>query len=382
LKNYNIVIVTHVFATGPAQELEKYLKEKVSFLLFIGHPFLYAKDINSFYKIYNKGQFVEKRKAFGWKLPELFMYFKDIFYTIFWIMKFSKKFDLFIGADPLNALSGIVSKILGKVEKVIFYSIDYVPHRFNNKLLNWIYRKIDSFCAERSDFVWNLSERMIRAREEKGVKRKDNQMVVPIGVHSERIKPKDIDQIHRKYLCYMGHLRKGQGLELIIEVLFQIVKKIPDVKLIIIGTGELENYLKEEIEELGLKNYVKFEGYIKDHKEVEDILTTCAVGLALYEPNPNSFTWYADPSKPKQYLACGLPVIITRVPWIAEEIKKRLMGIAINYDKEELANALVRLLNNDEFYNKCRKNAIEFVSRLSWNGIYNGAFRKIGYKIN
>ena len=32
-------------------------------------------------------------------------------------------------------------------------------------------------------------------------------------------------------IAYMGHLRKGQGLELIVETLPRIVKEIPDVKL-------------------------------------------------------------------------------------------------------------------------------------------------------
>ena len=34
-KFLNVVIVTHVFATGPAQELEKYLTGKAAFLMFI-----------------------------------------------------------------------------------------------------------------------------------------------------------------------------------------------------------------------------------------------------------------------------------------------------------------------------------------------------------
>ena len=45
LRNLKVVIVTHVFATGPAQELEEYLKERVKFLIFIGHPFSFAMVI-------------------------------------------------------------------------------------------------------------------------------------------------------------------------------------------------------------------------------------------------------------------------------------------------------------------------------------------------
>ena len=376
LRNLKVVIVTHVFATGPAQELEEYLKERVKFLIFIGHPFSFAMDTRSFYRIYNNGRLIKEKRAFNWNLPELFMYFKDVFCTLFWMMGFSKKFDLYVGADPLNALTGIILKKLGKAKKIIFYTVDYVPRRFDNKFLNWIYHKIDSFCAEESDFVWDLSERMIEARKEKGVRKIENQMVVPIGVHFERIKRLEIHQINRKSLVYMGHLRKRQGLELIIDSLPEIVKKIPEAKLIIIGTGELERCLKKKVEELKLENYVEFRGYIEDHKEVENILTTCAVGLALYEPKPDNFTWYADPSKPKQYMACGLPVIITWVPWIAEEVKKKKMGLVIDYERNKFVDAVVKLLEDEDFYKKCRENAIEFVSEMGWDRVFEKALMR------
>jgi len=377
LQMSKIVIVTHVFATGPAQELESYLRKKSSSLMFVGHPFSFALDIRPFYRIYDNGKLTKERVAFAWKLPNLFMYLKDMLLTLFWTIKYRRKFDLYIGADPLNALTGIILRKIGKVRKTVFYSIDYAPNRFHNKLLNWIYHRIDKFCAEKSDYVWNLSERMIEMRREKGVKKTGNQLVVPIGVHFERIKRLDIKEINRKYLVYMGHLRRRQGLELMLDSLPDIVARIPDVKLVIIGMGELEEYLKKKVKEIGLRDYVEFKGYIEDHKEVEHILTKCAVGLALYEPGYDSFVGYTDPSKPKQYLACGLPMVITRVPWIAEEIEKEPMGVVTDYDKGEIVKAAIKLLSDNEFYSECRKNAIEFASKLSWDKIYAEVFELI-----
>ena len=126
LKNSKIIIVTHVFATGPAQELEEYLKNRVKELLFIGHPFSYASDIRSFYKRYEKGTLTKEKKALSWKLPGLLMWFKDIVYTIFWTLCSKGKFDLYVGADNLNAFTGLFLRKIGKVKKVIFYTIDYL----------------------------------------------------------------------------------------------------------------------------------------------------------------------------------------------------------------------------------------------------------------
>jgi glycosyltransferase involved in cell wall biosynthesis len=376
LRNLDIVIITHVFVTGPPQELEEYLKDKVNTLMFIGHPFYYANDIRSYYRTYCNGKIINKKKARIWEVPELILYFKDIVYTLIWIINSKKGYDICVGADPLNAFAGILLKKIKKVNKVILYTIDYVPKRFNNILLNTLYCWLDSYCVKHSDQIWNLSQRMTEEREKKGVPNNGNQIVVPIGVHFSRINRLSVENINRRHIVYMGHLRRKQGLELIFEALPKTIEKVPDVKLIIVGTGQFEKKLKRMCKTLEIEEYIEFKGYIEDHRDVEKILSKCAVGLAVYEPDPDSFTWYTDPSKPKQYLACGLPVIITRVPWIAEEIERMTMGIVINYHKGELTDAIVRLLTDDIYFETCRKNAIKFASELEWDTIFDSVFSK------
>lgn len=84
LKELNVVIVSHVFATGPSQELEDYLKNKVKTLVFIGHPLSISKESKSFYKIYNKGKLTKQRNGLiTIKSPVVLSYFKDFFYTFF-----------------------------------------------------------------------------------------------------------------------------------------------------------------------------------------------------------------------------------------------------------------------------------------------------------
>ena len=84
IKKGAVLIVTHVYATGPAQELETYLIGKVWKLEFIGHPFLYSKDTRSFYNCYTLGNKVTTKKAVSWKFPEPLQYVKDMIYTLIW----------------------------------------------------------------------------------------------------------------------------------------------------------------------------------------------------------------------------------------------------------------------------------------------------------
>jgi glycosyltransferase involved in cell wall biosynthesis len=377
LDELKVIIVTHVFATGPAQELDEYLSDKVNTLFFIGHPFYYSKDIRSFYKFSRGGKLVRANYSRQWVLPEFLMYAKDFIFTLFWTISIKEIYDIYIGADPLSAFAGLLLKMIGKTDKVILYTVDYVPIRFSNKILNYLYHRLDDYCVTHCDQVWNLSPRMAKEREKRGITINNKQITVPIGVHFNRINRLPIREINRYNVAYMGHLRKGQGLDLIFEVLPQVIIKLPDFKLIIIGTGPLERELKDLAKQKELDKYVDFMGFIEDHKKVEEILSSCSIGLSVYEPDPQSFTWYADPSKPKQYMACGLPVIITMVPSIAKDIEEGPMGLVINYNSEDLENAIIKLLSDNNFYNICRLHCIEFASRIDWSHIYEDAIKQI-----
>jgi glycosyltransferase involved in cell wall biosynthesis len=374
----SFIIVSHIAYTGHGDELELFLKPRSSKLMFIGHPFYYAEQKESTATMYKEGILKAEARVPQIKGPEVFLYFKDFLATFYLIFKLKSKFHVYVGIDPLNALVGLLLKRIGFAKIVIFYVIDYVPTRFQSSILNSVYHSIDKVCVYHVDYTWNLSSAMAGARESQGIRKSEtNQMTVPTGTRSEKNRHVSFEQVNRTDIAFLSHLRQGQGIELILDALPQVIKEIPSVKLIVIGTGPLEEYFKEEAKKRNIDKNLFFLGYIKNHYEIETIVSKCAVGLAPYVPDPNSFTWYADPGKPKVYLGCGVPVIITKVPEVAFEIEKRGAGIAINYDKQELIGAIVKILTNDEVYRQCRQKALEFAGEYAWEKIFDEAFRRV-----
>src|SRR3989338_11150256 len=96
LAKTNIVIASHIFSSGPALDLEEFLKEKTKSLLFIGHPFAFREDKRSFYRAYKKGILTEEHKTIEWNFPEVFFYIKDATYALLWVWTRKEKIDLFI----------------------------------------------------------------------------------------------------------------------------------------------------------------------------------------------------------------------------------------------------------------------------------------------
>ena len=177
-------------------------------------------------------------------------------------------------------------------------------------------------------------------------------------------------------MAFVGHLRERLGLELLVESFPEVLKEVDGARLLIVGDGPLFLRLKQLVNKLQISKNVIFTGFIKEHSGVDERLRKAAIGIAMFEPVKDSYEYYSDAGKPKVYLAAGLPVIITRVPEIADEIDREKAGIVIEYNKKELADAITTFLKNDVIYAKYRENATELSKKYLWENIFNSAFRQ------
>lgn len=383
LKNKKIVIATHVYTTGPAQDLKEYLlNNKIKKLLFIGHPLFFDRKLNgSGYEIYKNGELEIKNYGKIRKITEPISYIKDFFLNIIWCFKNDEKWNLYVGSDNLNAFSGVILKWLGKADKVVYYVIDYNPKRFNNSLLNKVYHFIDQFCVKYCDETWNLSPRMEPARKKYFNFSGGCQKIVPVGIWFDRIKRLEYSKIEKHKLVFMGHILKKQGIQYVLEAVPLIIKEIPDFKFLAIGDGEYLETLRQKTVDLNIKKFVQFTGYVEKYEEIENMLARCAVAVALYkekDENGNlNFTYFADPAKLKSYLASGLPVLLTDVSYNAKELENRKCGIIIDYDKDKIAIAVVDLLRDENKLREYRNNAVIYVKQFDWNNIFKKNLERI-----
>lgn len=389
LENKRIVIAsyTHIikgeFTTigGPGLALKNYIKDRAEYLMCIWQPMPISDTLSIIVEKCEQGKNINTLRLpvinwpFGRKKAISFIYIflklRDIFSVLF-IIILRNEFDIFIGVEALNALVGVFLRKLGVVKKVIYYNLDYGKNRFPVPLLNSIFHFLDRLAVGYADATWCLSEQMIRERKKKGVINK-NQIVVPIGIEFSRIKRLSLEAIDRKSIVYLGVLMEQQGVQLLVEAFPEVLNNNPEVKLSIIGSGEFELNLRKMVEEYGLEDRIKFTGIVSD-EEVERLLCSSYIGVAPYWDDPYSNKRFTEPTKPKTYLACGLPVVITRVPSIASEIEKEKAGIVINYKKEELAEAINKLLSDEALYKEYRSNAIKFASKYDWKNIFDNAF--------
>jgi glycosyltransferase involved in cell wall biosynthesis len=128
---------------------------------------------------------------------------------------------------------------------------------------------------------------------------------------------------------------------------------------------------------MGLDDAVEFMGYVKDHREAERLLAECAFAVALFNPDLDDFSYYADPGKIKTFLAAGLPVIMTNVPWVAQEIDARRCGFVIPYDEASVTEAMLALLQDTGLLREYRANATAMARDHDYALIFSRALKGI-----
>jgi glycosyltransferase involved in cell wall biosynthesis len=375
------VVVTHGIIRGPAHEIRDYLRKISTNTLFVYHPLLFLKQnyaLSSAFEIYRNDKLTFQKKANHWVAPEPVLYLKDLIYTLIWVSRYARKTDLFIGSGNLNAFAGLILRNLGLAKKVIYYCIDYVPERFGNRLLNYLYHWVDKVCAQGCDSTWNLSQRMIEGREKKWNKKFPHQQVVPHGSYTDKQTKSlvSLNNFNRYEIVYMGTLLKKQGVQLVIETLGRVIKKFPQARLLVIGSGDYKTDLELLTKKLGLEKHVTFTGYLTD-AQAKVKIAHAHVGVALYNKKEDIFTYYSDPGKVKYYLSLGIPLIITDVPLVAKDLTEQKCALMINYNMNELQLAFERFFTDMKFTEDYRRNAVKFSEKFGWETLYKKALRKV-----
>lgn len=381
MKTTKALVVSHFVYypfdnAGTSVNLVNFLRPKVKLIVHIEHPFPESNHQFSYIVTYKNSQIISQKKISNFTKPVWLKYIYDFLLTEIFILLSFSRFDIAVAGENLSALAILPWRKLLLTKKLIYYSVDFVPERFTNKLLNNLYHFIDKLCCQHSDINWVVSKEQITVRKEYITKEHPIYFkVVPIGYPSVDIKLSN-PKLKQIKLVFSGGFRQITGPLLILESMPLILKKYPNVKLLLIGGGPEEKAIKEKIKKEGLDKSVEVIKFITNHKELTKLLSSATIGLAPYFPDPKSWSNFSDPSKIKLYLACGLPIITTNVTTMAAVIKKKKVGRIIEYDANALVEAVNYLLHDRKRLQEYHNRAIILSKEFDANIIFQKALTK------
>ncbi len=209
-------------------------------------------------------------------------------------------------------------------------------------------------------------------------------MVIPNAIHPERYQGLERQEArqalslpkNQPLLLFIGRLTELKRVDILISALALLAREHPDVKLVIVGGGTLETRLKEQVKMMGLEESVLFTGYVEEMKVP---LYTSACDIFVLPSEVESFGIVL-----LEAMAAGRPCVASRVGGIPELIEDGVNGLLVESGKpDELATAILRVLNEPELAEKFGKNNLEKVKGFSWDEIasrFEEVYQKLGKK--
>jgi glycosyltransferase involved in cell wall biosynthesis len=143
-------------------------------------------------------------------------------------------------------------------------------------------------------------------------------------------------ETHATILTHVGRFAPPKNHALLIEAFARVRTSAP-LYLLLVGGGELENAVREQVAQLGLENRVRFLGIRAD---VADILRASDVFVL-------SSRWEGNPMSVMEAMAAGLPVVSTAVGGVPELVRDGETGLLVpSEDTGALAQAIQALVDN------------------------------------
>lgn len=248
------------------------------------------------------------------------------------------------------------------------------------RLVMSFYRGIERICARFVQGFIALDEATKMYLKERCGVPESKIRVIPVAVDHAMFKPMDRAQartklgfpVENEIVLYVGKMTPVKNIPMLLDA-FRYLKEIrPQTMLFLAGTGPCKNEWQHLARERGISN-VRFLGYV-DRNEMPVLMNAADVlALAsLSEVSPNVI---------REAIACGLPVVSTRVGDVPQHVIDDVNGYIVETEPQSFAGGLAKALQNAP---RLREGALEARSRLDADHVmraYAEVFRELFYAI-
>jgi len=172
--------------------------------------------------------------------------------------------------------------------------------------------------------------------------------VVQSSINLQKFYPKDKTILKEKYeysnnkvILYYGSMGKFKGPQVLISTLPQLVKEIPNLKLIVAPRYKQIDSIREQVRNLGLEKHVDFlvdDIIIEDYVNLADCVVLPYITMNGTEGNPSCML---------EAMACRTPVVTSNFPEL-REIGEECVEFVEPNNIVNLTKKIINVLNTPE----------------------------------
>lgn len=269
-------------------------------------------------------------------------------------------------------VGGILTRMAAKRVRRIGTRVVYTAHGFHfyqgAPTKNWlIYYPIEKIFARCTDVLITINEEDYRLASSRFRCRVEH--IHGVGVDETRYHPVDSVQkelirqrleLDGKVILCVGELLPNKNQSMLIRAMADVVREVPDARLLIAGNGSEKKNLEALADDLSLKDNVILLGYtlnLEEYQRVADVSVSCSrregLGLNLIEA-----------------MLSETPVVATENRGHKELIQNGVNGYLIHQDdSHSLAQALITLLKDKKKSAAFAANGLEIGMKYSFHAV-------------
>lgn len=167
------------------------------------------------------------------------------------------------------------------------------------------------------------------------------------------------------FLSVLDKYHKYKGLDVLLEAVSIVKSQIPSIHLIVGGSGELVEHYREAALSLGIAENISFIGHVPD-RELLDLYSSSSTFVLPSCGHEEGFGIVL-----LEAMACGTPVISTKIVGLARDIEQSESGIIVEPNNSHvLAESISHILLNKNIANSMGHNGRKLIEKkYSWDDV-------------
>jgi len=148
----------------------------------------------------------------------------------------------------------------------------------------------------------------------------------------------------KRVLGFIGSFYRYEGLDLLVKAFAKLCETRDDLVLLLVGGGEMERELRDQVEKSSLQSRVIIPGRFP-HEKIPGIYSL--IDILVYPRYSMRLTELVTPLKPLEAMAMGKPLVASDIGGHRELIQNESTGLLFRPgDVSALAGTLLRLLDD------------------------------------
>ena len=353
-----LLLSHHNEVEGMADQLYDYLIKHFAKVIHISHPLNPSSSVKSFVRV------GKTRTKF--KVPSLFQFFSEGLFMLLTLHKLKQTtsgYQLAICIDPLSYLHARIFKGILKINKLVYYNVDYSTQRYSNKLLDYVYQKINLYAFHNCEVFFYITSKFLKDLDPKG--KYINKSFRIRHIHNTT-KPGQVAKIPQS-IIFCGNISDGVDFSDLLSALNKLRQEKVNFTFDIYGSGSKLKNLLILIKSLNLEKYIHLKGNISHHSLIDNVMPKYMIGVAPYiakykfskKAANHPFAGEDLSTKIVEYIGSGLPVISTKPFQEFKVISKYKFGYLVS-NSLSWYKALFTLLKNQRIRKIYSQNAYQY----------------------